>query len=166
MMRLDDLLQQLDDLDGDLNIFVVPPYAAESLAAVGSSAPDAFKLVCDVRSAKAMLASYKSDPIAMSVARFRANAEERDHARAVAWQAVCTFSFEGLEVGFFEPAPPTRDGVYRFMPFMGPGSYQLVEALRRGDRPRCAMPSCSFTVVGIRGGERQTLEIVGFVFNS
>jgi hypothetical protein len=71
-MRLDELLGRLDTLDGEAKIFVAPPYSAESIAISGASAPEELRLVCDVRSAKALLAPYVSDPIAMRVARLRA----------------------------------------------------------------------------------------------
>src|SRR5437763_16613432 len=48
------------------------------------------------------------------------------------------FSYEGMPVGYFEeeryPMAPRR---YRYMPYRGPGHYEMQTARRAGGRPRC-----------------------------
>lgn len=48
------------------------------------------------------------------------------------------FSFDGKDVGYFESPSPRQDGHARYMPFRGPGHYELQQALKMGARPRCA----------------------------
>jgi hypothetical protein len=147
-MRLDDLLARLADIDEDAKIFVAPPYEATSIAIVGGS-DSGLELVCDVRTAKALLAPYSADPMPMRVARFRARAERVELDRRSLESAARTFSFEGNEVGCFQEHAPTSDGTYHFMPFRGRGHLRLVEALELGQRPTCSMPGCSFMVAGM-----------------
>ena len=149
MMRLDELLGRLSTLEEDALLFVAPPYLAKSVAAVGPSAPSGLRCICDVRTAKAMLAPYASDPIAMSVARFRARAEALDIERSRAANAALTFAFDGMPVGAFIERAPSGDGHYRYMPLRGAGHFRLGQSLQRGGRPACVMSGCQFIVVGI-----------------
>jgi hypothetical protein len=57
------------------------------------------------------------------------------------------FSFEGHVVGCFEEAAyPSEPGRYRYMPYRGPGHYDLTQALAR------AAARCSYS------GEHGTVE--------
>ena len=48
------------------------------------------------------------------------------------------FTLNGLAVGYFLGAEyPRQDGRYRYMPYRGPGHYQLGVALREGHVARC-----------------------------
>ncbi|HEV2598769.1 hypothetical protein [Sphingopyxis sp.] len=47
------------------------------------------------------------------------------------------FSFNGMDVGYFEGPSPTQGGRARYMPFRGPGHYELQQALKADARPRC-----------------------------
>jgi hypothetical protein len=50
-----------------------------------------------------------------------------------------TFYFERMPVGrFVQSDYPTTDGQYRYMPYRGPGHYEMQTSLRRGDEVRCA----------------------------
>lgn len=47
------------------------------------------------------------------------------------------FSFNGQDVGYFESSSPMQDGPARYIPFRGPGHYDLQQALKAGLLPRC-----------------------------
>jgi hypothetical protein len=49
------------------------------------------------------------------------------------------FYFDGMAVGHFEQDDyPTTDGQYRYMPYRGPGHYEMQTSLERGDEVRCS----------------------------
>lgn len=49
------------------------------------------------------------------------------------------FYFARMPVGRFERGVyPTSDGQYRYMPFRGPGHYEMQTSLERGDEVRCS----------------------------
>ena len=49
------------------------------------------------------------------------------------------FYFARMPVGHFERGVyPTIDGQYRYMPFRGPGHYEMQTSLERGDEVRCS----------------------------
>jgi hypothetical protein len=48
------------------------------------------------------------------------------------------FTFDGMPVGVFAYPPPRVAGVYSYVPFRGPGHYEMQERLRSGGSPRCA----------------------------
>jgi hypothetical protein len=48
------------------------------------------------------------------------------------------FMFDGVAVGFFEEVkPPSSPGLYRYMPYRGPGHYEMQTLRRAGGSPRC-----------------------------
>jgi hypothetical protein len=48
------------------------------------------------------------------------------------------FMFDGKAVGIFEEInPPCSTGLYRYMPFRGPGHYEMQTLRRAGNLPRC-----------------------------
>jgi hypothetical protein len=62
------------------------------------------------------------------------------------------FSYEGMPVGYFEEEGyPAAPGRYRYMPYRGPGHYEMQAALGAGARPRCTFSTngrdVSFTVI-------------------
>ena len=62
------------------------------------------------------------------------------------------FSYKGMPVGSFElESYPTAPGRYRYMPYRGPGHYELQTALRTGAQPHCTFQArgraVSFVVV-------------------
>ncbi len=62
------------------------------------------------------------------------------------------FSYEGTPVGYFEEERyPVAPGRYRYMPYRGPGHYEMQTAHRAGGRPRCTYSAngraVSFAVV-------------------
>jgi hypothetical protein len=49
------------------------------------------------------------------------------------------FTYEGMPVGYFEEQRyPMSPGRYRYMPYRGPGHYEMQSARVTGDRPRCS----------------------------
>ena len=49
-----------------------------------------------------------------------------------------TFMFSGMPVGYFEEHDfPRAVGRYRYMPFRGPGHYEMQTQRRSGASPRC-----------------------------
>lgn len=63
------------------------------------------------------------------------------------------FSFEGHSVGCFEePAYPRSAGRYRYMPYRGPGHYDMTQALAHGP-VRCSFTDgqsiCELVVVSV-----------------
>jgi hypothetical protein len=62
------------------------------------------------------------------------------------------FSYEGMPVGYFEEERyPMSPGRYRYVPYRGPGHYEMQTARRAGAHPRCTFQAggraVSFTVV-------------------
>ena len=52
------------------------------------------------------------------------------------------FTYDGKPVGYFEePECPRVSGRYRYVPYRGPGHYELQLAVRDGKTPRCVVPS-------------------------
>lgn len=48
------------------------------------------------------------------------------------------FLFDGMAVGYFEEVePPRSPGLYRYMPYRGPGHYEMQMVLRGGGSPCC-----------------------------
>ena len=48
------------------------------------------------------------------------------------------FLFEGMEVGYFEETEmPRAAGRFRYMPYRGPGHYEMQTQRRAGSSPRC-----------------------------
>ena len=48
------------------------------------------------------------------------------------------FHFDGMEVGHFEETEmPRAAGRFRYMPYRGPGHYEMQRHLRAGGSPRC-----------------------------
>jgi hypothetical protein len=48
------------------------------------------------------------------------------------------FFYNGMEVGYFEGAAyPRKNGKYRYMPYRGPGHYEMQTERRAGGSPRC-----------------------------
>lgn len=75
------------------------------------------------------------------------------------------FFFEGMEVGYFEePAPPVSAGRCRYMPYRGPGHYEMSVSLRAGKHPHCSYThdgkGYSFTVLSCP--EYGVLELADF----
>ena len=40
------------------------------------------------------------------------------------------FSFDGMEVGILTPGPPSRNGIFEYMPYRGPGHLAMQDALK------------------------------------
>ena len=62
------------------------------------------------------------------------------------------FLFDGLPVGVFEePEFPKCDGRYHYMPYRGPGHYEMQTALQKSGSARCSYKDAdgrtSFTVM-------------------
>jgi hypothetical protein len=48
------------------------------------------------------------------------------------------FKFDGMAVGFFGGAEhPSAPGRYKYIPYRGPGHYEVQTRLRSGRKPRC-----------------------------
>ena len=63
------------------------------------------------------------------------------------------FFFDGMAVGYFEEAESPRSaGLYRYMPYRGPGHYEMQTLSQGGGLPRCYYEAdgirVSFTVRG------------------
>ncbi len=61
------------------------------------------------------------------------------------------FMFEGMPVGYFEESEyPRQSGRYRYMPYRGPGHYQMGLEMREKGSARChfnvGLEQISFTV--------------------
>lgn len=148
-MRLDELLERLAPLDDDAKLFAAPPYTADSEASFGTSAREGLTLVCDVRTARALLAPYVADPIAMRVARFRIEAQRVDAAHRASLLDAHTVWFAGCPAGYFKAPYPTGAGTYPYEPYRSLGHYDLLLAVDEGQRPTCRTPGYEFTVLAI-----------------
>ena len=63
------------------------------------------------------------------------------------------FCLEDMVVGHLEGnAFPTSSGIYRYMPYRGPGHYRLITSLKAVGPQRCYF---------LRGGERRYFTVMG-----
>lgn len=75
------------------------------------------------------------------------------------------FSYQDMPVGCFEEESfPAAAGRFRYMPYRGPGHYEMQTALSAGSRPECSYREgnriVSFVVVDCP--EYGVLELAGF----
>ena len=75
------------------------------------------------------------------------------------------FEFNGMPVGYFEEESyPTSDGIFKYMPYRGPGHYEMGEELRKGKNAHCSYKSGRTTITFsvVKHIEYGTLELSHF----
>lgn len=78
------------------------------------------------------------------------------------------FYFDGMAVGYFRQKDyPTSDGNYRYMPYRGPGHYEMQTTLEREGEARCSYDAGGqhVTFVVRKSPEHDVLVLTGFAIS-